>query len=454
MSRRRFPNLPTRLWRGTVERLWSAGTEGASRSKRLALSVARVAYIAAEGFVNDLCLLRAGGLAFASLLALVPTFALAFTVLRALGWRGSRLEELILSRATVLSPDAIQTVVQYIDNTSFAGLGAAGAAILLFTFVSVMANIEEAFNAIWGNVAPRTVFRRVTDYFGVMLVAPLFLAVAASATAVMADAPVAIGLQARWDVLATADQLLEYGVYVLVWLLFAFLYAFMPNTRVNIFAALVGGVVAGSVWQFTQWAYLQFQANVGEYNAIYGALAQLPVLMAWFYLSWVIVLIGAEITYGVQNLGVYAIDRLARHAEGRRIDDYVAIALCAELAREGAGNGPSAHPDLVAGRIGVPPRLLGGVSERLRRRGVLEPGDHPGHWALATPANELRLAALVAIMEGSLPPGIRNADAALGARIHDVLARAALARDGVLAEITVEDLHRCAAKIESVSQES
>jgi membrane protein len=437
-----------------VERLWSAGTEGASRWKRLILSVARVGYIAAEGFVNDLCLLRAGGLAFASLLALVPTLAIVFTVLRALGWRGSRLEELILSRATVLSPDAIQTVVQYIDNTSFAGLGVAGAAILLFSFVSVMANIEEAFNAIWGNVAPRTVFRRVTDYFGVMLIAPLFLAVAASATAVLADAPVAMGLQARWDVLATADQLLEYGVYVVVWLLFAFLYAFMPNTRVQIFAALVGGVVAGSVWQLTQWAYLQFQANVGEYNAIYGALAQLPVLMAWFYLSWVIVLIGAEITYGVQNLGVYAIDRLARHAEGRRIDDYVAIALCAELARDGAGSATTAHPDRIAGRIGVPPRLLGGVSERLRRRRVLEPGALPGHWALAMPAKELRLAALLAIMEGSLPAGIRHADVALGERIHDLLGRAAIARDGVLAETTVEDLHRVAAMSESPSRDS
>ena len=440
MSGRRKPNLPTRLWRRTVERLWSAGAGGASRTKRVVVTVARVVYIAAEGFIDDLCLLRAGGLAFASMLALVPTFAIAFTVLRALGWRGSRLEEVILSRATVLSPEAIQTVVHYIDNTSFAGLGIAGAAMLLFTFVSVMANIEEAFNAIWGNVAPRSVFRRFTDYFGVMLVAPLLLAVIGSATAVLADAPVGLGVETRWAILSAAEQLLEYGVYALVWFLFAFLYVFMPNTRVSIFAALVGGVVAGSVWQFTQWVYLSFQANVGEYNAIYGALAQLPVLMAWFYLSWLIVLSGAEITYGVQNVGVYAIDRLARQAAGRRIDDYVAFAICAELAREATSGVSASHPDQLAARIGVPPRVLGGVLDLLRRGGAVKADESPAHWRLGMSPRELRLSWLLAIVEGTLPGGIRHADEDLGARIHGLLRRAAAARDNVLSDTTVADL--------------
>ena len=370
MPGRDTPELRTGLWRRMVDRLWSAGTEGASRSRRLAIAVARVAYIAAEGFVSDLCLLRSGTLAFASLLALVPTFAIVFTALRALGWRGHRLEALILSRATVLSPEAIQTVVHYIDNTNFTGLGVAGAAILMFTFVSVMSNIEGAFNAIWGDVSPRTLFRRLTDYFGMMLVAPLLLAVAASVTAVLADAPIAVALQERWGVLSAAEGVLEYGVYLLVWLLFAFLYVFMPNTRVGSFPALVGGVVAGSVWQLTQWAYLAFQANVGQYNAIYGALAQLPVLMAWFFLSWVVVLFGAEVTYGVQNLGSYTIDRWLRESSGRRLDDYVALAICVDLARTADG----VPADEMAQRIGVPPRLTGVSLERLRRGGVVTPG--------------------------------------------------------------------------------
>jgi membrane protein len=372
------------------------------------------------------------------LLALVPTFAIAFTVLRALGWRGDRLEAIILARATVLSPDAIQTVVEYVDNTNFTGLGVAGAAILTFTFVSVMGNIEGAFNAIWGNVSPRTLFRRFTDYFGVMLVATLLLAVAASATAVLADAPIAVALQERWGVLSAAESVLEYGVYLLVSLLFAFLYVFMPNTRVSSFAALVGGIVAGSVWQFTQWGYLRFQANVGEYNAIYGALAQLPVLMAWFYLSWVVVLLGAEITYGVQNLGIYTIDRLVRQSAGRRLDDYVALAVCAELARGAATGGTQAGD--IAERIGVPPRIMSTLLDRLRRGGVVTMDQRAGQWSLARPASKLGASTLVSIVEGTVPDGIRHVDANLGERIRDLLQRAAIARDGVLAEVTIADL--------------
>ena len=437
MSGQRTPGLRGRLWRRPVEKLWSAGTDGASRPRRVALSFARVAYIAAEGFVSDLCFLRAAALAFASLLALVPTFALVVTVLRSLGWRGDRLEALILSRATVLSPDAIQTVVQYVDNTNFFALSVAGATILIFTFVSVMANIEGAFNAIWGNVSPRTVLRRVTDYFGVMLVAPLLLAVAASVTAVITDAPIAVELQQRWGVLTAAESVLEYGVYVLVWLLFAFLYVFMPNTRVSSFAALIGGIVAGSIWQFTQWAYIGFQANVGEYNAIYGALAQLPVLMAWFYLSWLVVLLGAEITYGVESLGNYAIDRWVRVSGGRRLDDYVALAICVELARaKSAGT----DADLLAGRIGVPPRTLAAVLERLRRSGIVRDERRSHRWILALPAANLSLVALIAIIEGTLPDHIRHADEEVGRRIRELLQRTAAARDGLLARLTVADI--------------
>jgi membrane protein len=437
MSGQRTPDLRARLWRRPVEKLWSDGPDGSPRSRRLGISIARVAYIAAEGFISDLCLLRAAALAFASLLALVPTFALAFTVLRAMGWRGDRLESIILSRATVLSPDAIQTVVQYIDNTNFLALSVVGATILIFTFVSVMANIEGAFNAIWGNVSPRTLLRRLTDYFGVMLVVPILLAVAASVTAVITDAPIAVELQQRWGVLTAAESMLEYGVYVLVWLLFAFLYVFMPNTRVSSFAALIGGIVAGSVWQFTQWAYLRFQASVGEYNAIYGTLAQLPVLMAWFYLSWLVVLLGAEITYGVENLDHYAIDRWARVAGGRRLDDYVALAICVELA-QAASTG--AHADLMAGRIGVPPRTLGAVLERLRRRGIVKAERRSHHWILAVPAAELAVVGLIAIFEGSLPEQIRHADEEVGRRIRDLLQCTAAARDGLLAKLTVADL--------------
>ena len=100
---------------------------------------------------------------------------------------GDRLEELILSQVTVLSPDAIRLIVGYIDNTSITGVGIVGGVFLLATFISVMANIEGSFNAIWGDVRSRTILRKVGDYLGVMVTAPLLLAVATSFNAALAS---------------------------------------------------------------------------------------------------------------------------------------------------------------------------------------------------------------------------------------------------------------------------
>ena len=96
---------------------------------------------------------------------------------------------------------------------------------------------------------------------------------------IVARAPLVTELEARWGFITFAEHSMRYGAYALVWFVFAFFYVFMPNTKVRIMPALAGGILAGTVWQLTQWAYIQFQTGVSTYNAIYGTLAQLPVLM-------------------------------------------------------------------------------------------------------------------------------------------------------------------------------
>jgi membrane protein len=85
--------------------------------------------------------------------------------------------------------------------------------------------------------------------------------------------------------------------FVVMWAAFTGLYIFMPNTRVNFRAALVGGILGGTLWQLAQWVYVNFQVGVTRYNAIYGTLAALPIFMVWIYVSWLIVLFGLEVTY-------------------------------------------------------------------------------------------------------------------------------------------------------------
>jgi membrane protein len=427
--------------RTTADKLWSAIDVEASPVRRWVITAGRVAYIATKGFIDDLCLLRASALAFASTVALVPTLAITFAALRGLGWKGERLEALILSRATVLSPEAIQTVVHYIDNTNFAGLGVIGGCVLFLTVLSVMANVEQAFNAIWGNVTPRTPFRRVTDYFGVMILSSILLAVAASITLVLSKAPVAAHLEARWGFVSLLKETWGYGAYAVVWLAFAFLYVFMPNTRVAWLPALIGGVLAGSIWQLTQSAYIGFQAGVGAYNAIYGALAQLPVLMAWLFVSWVIALFGAETAYAVQNLRSYSLDREARKGMGRRLEDYVAVGVCSELARVSAAVGRVATVDDLAERLRVSPRLLGDVLERLRSAGFVHFAEQErGRWFLSLAPHAVTVASVVKVFDGHFPQSRELDEGDLAHAVYEVLDRATASRDRVLSGLTLESM--------------
>lgn len=428
-------------WRRFVDRLWAAADIEASPVRRAAVRSGRVLYIAVEGFVDDLCLLRASALAFTSLLALVPTLAIVFAALRGLGWHGERLEALILSRATVLSPDAIETVVHYIDNTNFAGLGVIGGCLLFFTFLSVMANIEQAFNAIWGNATPRSPMRRITDYFGVTIVTSVLLGIAASATALIASAPLAVTLEARWGLVTALERTMGLGAYAMVCAGFAFLYAFMPNTRVRLAPAFAGGLLAGSVWQATQWAYMWVQAGVGAYNAIYGALAQLPVLMAWFFLSWVIVLFGAETAYAVQNLHAYGRDRETRQRAGRGLEDYVAIAVCAELAQVSAGRAAPSSADDLAERLAVSPRLLGDILERLQRAGLVHRSEEQrGGWFLSLAPQSVTISRILGIFEGAFFDSSGKASAHASSAVVGLLATAARGREKGSLDLTLLDL--------------
>jgi membrane protein len=89
--------------------------------------------------------------------------------------------------------------------------------------------------------------------------------------------------------------------YTLIWILLTLTYLILPNTKVNFKSAVIAGVLAGTLYQLTQWGYITFQVGVARYGAIYGTFAAVPLFMIWIQLSWLIVLYGAEISYAIQN---------------------------------------------------------------------------------------------------------------------------------------------------------
>ncbi len=337
--------------------------------RRFMLSQGQILTIVARGFFADGCMLRASALTFTTLLSIVPLLALMFSVLKGFGVQ-NELEPLLLNKLAVGGGAVVTRIVEYINNTNVARLGTIGLIFLVLTVLTLLSNIEKSFNDVWGVKETRTLLRRFTDYFSIVTIGPLFVVAAISMTSTLKSQGL---VQALLEHAFLGDLLvLLFNVlpFMVMWLAFAGLYLFMPNVKVSPRAALIGGVFGGTLWQLSQWGYLNFQVGVARYNAIYGTMAALPILMVWIYLSWMIVLLGLEVTYATQNLRTIRQDvrgRGVNYASRERIALTVLLFLCRRFYL----GKPVLDQEQLAEQVNVPPRLLRKILDELTRLGFV-----------------------------------------------------------------------------------
>jgi len=289
--------------------IWRIRARELPGKKSFLIRMARVFLLSFREFQQDKCQLRASALTFYSLLSVVPILAMAFGISKGFGM-DKMLEKQILERFQDQQEVASRIIAfanSFLDNTKGGLIAGVGVALLFWTIIKVLGNIEESFNDIWGVKQGRSLGRKFTDYLSLMLIAPLLFVMSGSATVLITSQVTMIMekisiLGAVGPVIFTLLRLLP---YVMIWLLFTVLYVMMPNTRVKLTSGLVGGIVAGTIYQLVQWVYINFQIGVSSYGAIYGSFAALPLLLVWMQLSWLVVLFGAEISFAVQNVETY-----------------------------------------------------------------------------------------------------------------------------------------------------
>jgi membrane protein len=162
-----------------------------------------------------------------------------------------------------------------------------------------MGKIEESLNEIWEIKKPRTLIRKFSDYMAMMVLGPVLIIISSSATVLVASqVKVIVNKIAVLGVFSKVILLLlNLLPYASIWVLFTMLYLIMPNTKIPIRSAILGGVVGGTIAQIVQWIYINFQIGVAKYGAIYGSFAALPLFLGMLQMSWMIVLLGAEIAH-------------------------------------------------------------------------------------------------------------------------------------------------------------
>ncbi|MDD5284523.1 MAG: YihY/virulence factor BrkB family protein [Desulfuromonadaceae bacterium] len=251
-------------------------------------------------FFDDRCPIFAAALSFSSMLSIVPFLAIVFAILKSMDLHTS-LTPVILSNVAAGSQEIVSRILHYIHNTRVASVGVIGTVALLLTVMATLDTVEEAFNKICNLDREKAYHHKLRDYMVVIFGIPLLIALSASITTSLQHQDVI-----RWFLRLPGFgrlvlMLFRLTPYISIWIALVCLFKFIPNTRINIRNALIGGMLSGTILQMAQWLHIHFQFGVSRYNAVYGTLALLPVFMIWIYISWVIVLAGMEIVWYLQK---------------------------------------------------------------------------------------------------------------------------------------------------------
>ncbi len=293
--------------------LWRIRERDLPRSRVFFIRPLRIAVLSIRGVFEDRAPLRASALTFFSLLSIVPVVAMVFGIAKGFGFEKG-LERILLENMGG-QEEVVARIVDFanalLEDVKGGLVAGVGLIFLLYTIIKILSQVEIAFNDIWGIKKGRSLGRKITDYLSLMLIAPILFLISSSAT-VFITSGVKLALE-RVTFLAFASPAifltLKILPYALIWVLFSFMYVFIPNTQIRFSSGILGGMVAGTMYQVFQWGYISLQIGVANYNAVYGSFAALPLFFIWMNTSWLIVLFGAEIAFSHQNTETYEFEQ-------------------------------------------------------------------------------------------------------------------------------------------------
>lgn len=252
-----------------------------------------------EGQLN----LRAMGLVYTTLLAIVPLIAVSFSVLKGFGVH-NQVEPWLLSIMESLGEKGVEIttrIIDFVDNIKAGILGSLGLAFLIYTSVSLLQKIERAFNFTWRVTTHRPLSQRFTDYITLVLIGPVLIFSALGVTASISNITLVQQVM-QIEAIGFMFNLLGYLVpFLMIVTIFTLVYKLVPNVDVKVKSAIIGAAVAGILWQVLSWAFSSFVVGSTKYTAIYSAFATLIIFMIWLYLNWLVLLIGCSISFYYQH---------------------------------------------------------------------------------------------------------------------------------------------------------
>jgi membrane protein len=373
--------------------IWEIKLRDLPPPQAFAVKYLRIILLASRGFLRDQCQKTASVLTYYSLLNVVPVVAVAFAMAKGFGLE-KLIEKQILQTAEKANwqADITTQIISFshnLLNQAKGGLIAGvGIVLLLWTVISIMGKIEEALNEIWEIKKPRTLIRKFSDYLAMMVLGPVLMIISSSATVLVASQVKVI--VSKIAVLGVFSKviflLLNLLPYASIWFLLTMLYLIMPNTKIPIRSAILGGIIAGTIAQIVQWIYIKFQIGVASQGAIYGSFAALPLFLGMLQTSWMVVLFGAEIANANEHYETFGFhpDYSKLSVSSRRI---LMLRIFHLLTKKFSAGEKAMSAHQIAHALEIPVRLVGQLLNELSDVGLVvetakgaksEPAFQPG----------------------------------------------------------------------------
>ncbi|MDP8225528.1 MAG: YihY family inner membrane protein [Candidatus Lernaella stagnicola] len=350
--------------------LYDMSSSEKNRWRRMLVNVLRFLNELRIQFAKDTVVVRASGMAYTTLLAIVPLMAVLFSVMSAFSQFAAFKDQVQAWLFSQIVPAKSGEILAYINQftANTKTLGAFSALFLLITSIMLFDNIEKNFNALWNVTKQRGMMSRFMTFTNVLLWGPILFAmsflVSGKLRAILNDNPlIEVGFLTRF----------MFGILPYLFTVFAFMLMLkvIPATKVKIRSAMVGGVVGGALWEIGKIVFTHTTAKSITYNAVYGSLALVPIFLVWLYITWVIVLLAVEISYVHHNYYTLVLNRAFVRPSARE-KVHLAVRVLVFVARRfHAGQGPATLTEL-EDRFRIPNELAEQLIDQLMRGGLIQ----------------------------------------------------------------------------------
>ena len=350
--------------------IWRITNEHLSWGEKLWIGLSRRTIITVDGFLQNNLTSYAAALTYSCILAAVPVLAIIFAIARGFNF-DTLIEEQLRSNLSInneLADTVFGFINSYLEHTHSGIFLGFGLLMLLYTVVMLTSSIETAFNTIWHVRSSRNIYRRTINYVTVFVILPLLIVVTSGFSVFLITLT---SLFSEYVILSSTMEFVIQTAPLFLWCFaFIFLYKLMPNTHVQWKSVIVPGIIVGIIFQFLQYLYIHYQIVLSSYNAIYGSFAALPMFMLWLNISWIICLIGAQVSYANQNVDEYAFTKDSQNMS-RCDHDTLCILILSAIAHRFAEGMPPHSVHSLSHESGLPHTMLQGLIYELTNAGLL-----------------------------------------------------------------------------------